>query len=64
MVKFDGEEQAGLYAFRKDPALKQNLKGTQPEIEENMIKELKALIQQYLEHMTTKELVINPESDQ
>ncbi len=58
MIKFDGEQQAGLYAFRKDAALKENLKGTMPEVEEEMIKELKALIQQYLEHMTTKELVI------
>jgi arylsulfatase A-like enzyme len=58
MIKFDGEQQAGLFAFRNDPALKENLKGTQPQVEEEMIKELKALIQQYLEHMTTKELVI------
>ena len=58
MIKFDGEQQAGLYAYRQDPALKQNLKGTQPDIENEMIKELKALIQQYLEHMTIKDLVI------
>ena len=58
MIKFDGEQQTGLYAFRKDAALKENLKGTRPDVEEEMIKELKALIQQYLEHMTTKELVI------
>ena len=58
MIKFDGEQQTGLYAFRNDATLKDNLKGTRPDVEEEMIKELKALIQQYLEHMTTKELVI------
>ncbi len=59
MIKFDGEQQSGLYAYKNDPALKQNLKGSQPAVEEEMIKELKALIQQYLEHMTVKDLVIS-----
>lgn len=58
MIKFDGEQEAGLYAYRVDPEMRENLKGTRPETEEALIKELKALIQQYLEHMTTKELVI------
>ena len=59
MIKFDGEQQSGLYAYKNDPALKQNLTGSQPAVEEEMIKELKALIQQYLEHMTVKDLVIS-----
>ena len=59
VIKFDGEQQTGLYAYKEDPAFRQNLKGTQPAIEEEMIKELKALIQQYLEHMTIKDLVIS-----
>jgi hypothetical protein len=59
MIKFDGEQQSGLYAYKNDPALKQNLKGSEPAVEEEMIKELKALIQQYLEHMTVKDLVIS-----
>lgn len=60
MVKFDGEQEVGLYAYREDPELTQNIKGTEPELETTMIKELKALIQQYLEYMTAKELVIAP----
>ena len=59
MVQFDGENETGFYDFRNDPALKLNLKGKEPEIEQVMIKKLKALIQQYLEYMTIKELVVN-----
>lgn len=59
MIQFDGERETGLFAYQSDPALKQNLMGTQPETEQEMTKKLKALIQQYLEYMTTKELVVN-----
>lgn len=59
VVQFDGQEETGLYNYRQDPALKQNIKGTLPDTEEEMIKKLKALIQQYLEHMTSKSLIID-----
>jgi len=59
LLQFDGENETGLFAYRLDPTLKHNLKGSQLQIETEMTKKLKALIQQYLEHMTTKELVIN-----
>jgi len=59
LIQFDGEKETGLFTYRQDPGLKQNIKGTRPETEQEMTKKLKALIQQYLEHMTTKELVIN-----
>lgn len=59
VLQFDGENETGLFAYKSDPTLKQNLKGTQPEVESEMTKKLKALIQQYLEYMTTKELVVN-----
>ena len=59
LIQFDGENETGLFAYKQDPTLKQNLKGTRPEMESEMIKKLKALIQQYLEYMTTKELVVN-----
>ena len=52
MLQFDGETETGLFAFKQDPTLKQNLKGTQPVIEQEMLKKLKALIQQYLIYMT------------
>ena len=59
LLQFDGENEAGLFAYKQDPTLKQNLKGSQPDTEHEMTKKLKALIQQYLEYMTTKELVVN-----
>ena len=59
MIQFDGENETGLFAYKQDPTLKQNLKGTLPATEQEMMKKLKALIQQYLEYMTTKKLVVN-----
>ena len=52
VLQFDGENETGLFAYRQDPTLKQNLKGTQPVTEQAMMKKLKALIQQYLIYMT------------
>ena len=52
VLQFDGENETGLFAYKQDPTLKQNLKGTQPEDEQEMLKKLKALIQQYLIFMT------------
>ena len=54
VLQFDGEQETGLFAYRQDPTLKQNLKGTHPETEQAMLKNLKALIQQYLTYMTSK----------
>ena len=63
LIKFDGEQVTGLYAYRKDPVLRNNLRGKHPETEKQMEKELKALIQQYMEHMISKDLVINPDQN-
>jgi len=54
VLQFDGEQETGLFAYRQDPTLKQNLMGTHPETEQDMLKNLKALIQQYLTYMTSK----------
>ena len=59
VLQFDGNNETGLYAYKEDPALKKNLKGSQPQTEQEMTKKLKALIQQYLEYMTTKSLVVD-----
>lgn len=52
VLQFDGENETGLFAYKQDPTLKQNLKGTQPATEQAMLRNLKALIQQYLIFMT------------
>lgn len=54
VLQFDGEQETGLFAYRQDPTLKQNLEGTKPETEHEMLKKLKAIIQQYLIFMTSK----------
>ena len=59
LLQFDGENETGLFTYKSDPTLKNNLKGSQPQTEQEMTKKLKALIQQYLEYMTTKSLVVD-----
>lgn len=59
LLQFDGTNETGLFTYKSDPTLKQNLKGAAPDTEQEMTKKLKALIQQYLEYMTTKELAVN-----
>lgn len=54
VLQFDGEQETGLFAYRQDPTLKQNLKGTHSKTEQDMLENLKALIQQYLTYMTSK----------
>ena len=54
VLQFDGENETGLFSYKKDPTLKQNLKGSDPQIEQKMLKKLKALIQQYIIYMTSK----------
>ena len=52
LLLFDGENEIGLFHYKNDPTLKQNIKGTDPQTEQEMTKKLKALIQQHLEYMT------------
>lgn len=54
MIRFDGEKLTGYYAYKEDPALRNNLVGSQPDNEASMERQLKALIQQYLIFMTSK----------
>ena len=58
LVKFDGEKLIGAYEYRTDVRLQHNILGRNPDVEESMLRQLKAIIQQYMECMTTKELVI------
>ena len=46
-----------MYAFKTDVLLKENLVGKVPQ-QESMEKELKAMIQQYMERMNHDELTI------
>ena len=57
MLQFDGEKTVAMYAFKTDMLLKENLAGKVPQ-QESMEKELKAMIQQYMERMNHDELTI------
>lgn len=55
MIQFDGQKTVAIYNFVSDPLLKQNLLGKVPE-QARMEKELKAIIQQYIERMINDKL--------
>lgn len=57
-LQFDGERVIGLYNFKKDVLLKNNLAGTGLNEEEDLKKNLQALIQSYMHRMINNELVI------
>lgn len=57
LLQFDGEKVIALYDFTSDRLLAHNLLGTQPELQAEMEKELKAMIQQYMSRMNTDRLV-------
>ncbi|MBR5159518.1 MAG: sulfatase-like hydrolase/transferase [Bacteroidaceae bacterium] len=54
LLQFDGENETGLFTYKSDPTLKRNIKDSQSQTEQEMLKKLKALIQQYIIYMTSK----------
>ncbi|MCQ2290583.1 MAG: LTA synthase family protein [Muribaculaceae bacterium] len=57
MLQFDGQKTIGLYRFKTDSLLKQNLAGSLPQ-QATLEHELKALIQQYMHRMNTNQLIL------
>lgn len=57
-MQYDGEQVIGLYNFKQDVLLKNNLVGTKPNEEEELKKNLQAIIQSYTYRMNHDELVI------
>lgn len=60
LLQFDGTASKGLYQFKKDSLLQQNLVGKDPE-QNLMEQELKAIIQQYMERMNKDEISVKAE---
>ncbi len=58
LLQFDGEKSIGLYKFKDDVFLKNNLTGIESEIQNKMENKLKAIIQQYMERMNKNEMII------
>lgn len=57
LLQFDGTSTKGVYAYGSDPLLRHNLLGKCPE-QHTMERELKAIVQQYMQRMTTNRLTI------
>ena len=56
LILFDGRETKAVYRFREDPLLQHNLLGSNPQPE--MEKELKAIIQSYMQRMNEDRLIM------
>ena len=57
MMQFDGNKVKAIYRFKTDPMLKHNLVGKEPQ-QAIMERELKALIQQYMDRMNNNQLMV------
>ncbi len=57
LLQWDGQKTKALYRFRTDLLLKQNVADKEPQVREAMEREVKAIIQSYMERMTRNELV-------
>lgn len=58
MIQFDGNKVNGLYNFKKDWMLRNNLAGKNATVQSAMERHLKAIIQSYMTRMNNNELVI------
>ena len=60
LVQFDGEKVVGVYDFREDPCLRNNIvRSVEPQRIAPMVDYLKAYIQQYVHRMIRDELIID-----
>lgn len=58
LLQYDGNSVKGLYRFRTDLLLKENLAGRGMEVEKRLEREVKAVIQSYMTRMTGNQLVV------
>ena len=58
LLQFDGQKATGLYDIENDQMLQHNLVGTEQERQADMERQLKAIIQQYMQRMNNNELII------
>lgn len=61
LLQFDGQRTTGVYDYRHDPQLRQNLAGQVP-VQGIMEREVKAIIQQYMERMIEDRLTVKETS--
>lgn len=58
LLQWDGNKTKALYRFRTDLLLKDNVANKEPKVREAMERQVKAIIQSYMERMTQNELVV------
>ena len=59
VIEFDGKAVTAAYAYRTDPLLKHNILKTMPkDVLTQMTKEMKSMIQQYMQRMNNDKLVV------
>ncbi len=58
LLQWDGQKTKALYRFRTDLLLEHNVATQEPKVREAMEREVKAIIQSYMERMTRNELVV------
>ena len=58
LLQWDGQKTKALYRFRTDLLLKDNVADLNPDVRKAMEREVKAIIQSYMERMTKNELVV------
>ena len=61
LLQFDGQKVKALYRFRTDLLLKHNVATQEPKVAAEMERQVKAIIQSYMERMTKNQLVCNKE---
>ena len=58
LLQWDGQKTKALYRFRTDLLLEHNVAAQEPAVRKAMEREVKAIIQSYMERMTKNELVV------
>ncbi|MDH4089375.1 MAG: LTA synthase family protein [Cyclobacteriaceae bacterium] len=58
LINFDGQQTIGLYNYRADRMVTENLKDKMPEVASRMEEKMKAIIQQYNNRMVDNELTV------
>jgi len=58
LIQFDGKNVVGVYLFKTDYFLEDNLKGVYHDVEERALEKIKAFIQQYNNRMIDNRLIV------
>ena len=63
LLQWDGQKTKAMYRFRTDLLLKNNVAAKEPKVRQEMERQVKAIIQSYMERMTQNRLVYANENN-